>query len=92
MKLNCIIEMCIKAKMLCCNWDEKESDFLPKLNEDEKLLVDSLNEDQKKLFYSFRWELVEHMLSIRDQECMDTFLLGFNFGKDLQIAESEKNR
>lgn len=91
MKLNSIFDICLNAGMLSLDWDDKKSDHLEEVKEYEKLLIDNLDENQKKLFHSFRWKLVSHLFSIRDEECMDTFLLGYKFGKELQTIENEEN-
>ncbi len=89
MKLESIFDLCIKSNILCAEWDEKESSYTQKIKESQKLLVESLNEYQKNLFSSFRWDLESHLLNIRDEECMETFLLGFKFGRELQLAYDE---
>ncbi len=90
MKLESVFEICMNSGMLSLDWDEKESIHLSELNEREKLLLDSLDDEQKKLFRSFRYDLVWHMFSVRDEECMDTFRLGFRIGKELQKADDEE--
>lgn len=73
---------------------EKKTRHLKPYKEAEEKLLKTLNQEQTKLFNSFRYDFLYHILDIRDKECSNIIFeclqIGMEFQKHLNNKEDER--